>query len=53
MSGKTADGMEIPADGWKHTGVQVIPGNNLDTNTAQTPGMHRAAAIDTARAGAR
>ena len=43
------------ADGhrdWKHDGVQVIPGNSLDTNTPQTPGMNRAAAINFARAGA-
>ena len=37
---------------WKHDGVQVIPGNSLDPNTAQTPGMNRAAAINFARAGA-
>ena len=37
---------------WKHDGVQVISGDNLDTNTPQTPGMNRAAAIDFARAGA-
>jgi hypothetical protein len=23
---------------WKHNGVQVIPGDGLDSNTAQTPG---------------
>ncbi|RDW77639.1 hypothetical protein BP6252_05692 [Coleophoma cylindrospora] len=38
---------------WKHDGVQVISGDNLDTNTAQTPGMNRAAAITLARAGAK
>jgi uncharacterized RmlC-like cupin family protein len=38
---------------WKTNGVKVIPGNSLDTNTPQTPGMERAAAIDLARAGAR
>jgi hypothetical protein len=27
-----------PEDGWKTTGVRVIPGDQLDTNTAQTPG---------------
>jgi uncharacterized RmlC-like cupin family protein len=43
---------DAPADGWKHTGVKVIPGDGLDSNTAQTPGMSRAAAIDLARAGA-
>lgn len=41
-----------PADGWKHSGVRVIPGDSLDTNTAQTPGMNRAAAINLARVGA-
>ena len=38
---------------WKHTGVRVIPGDGLDPNTAQTPGMDRAAAIDLGRVGAR
>jgi len=37
---------------WKTHGVKVIPGNALDPNTAQTPGMNRAAAINYARAGA-
>jgi uncharacterized RmlC-like cupin family protein len=37
---------------WKVHGVKVIPGNQLDPNTAQTPGMNRAAAINFARAGA-
>ena len=37
---------------WKHHGVQVIPGDKLDPNTAQTPGMNRAAAINKARVGA-
>jgi uncharacterized RmlC-like cupin family protein len=37
---------------WKHDGVRVIPGNALDANTAQTPGMDRRAAINTARVGA-
>jgi len=39
-------------DGWKHSGVRVIPGTQLDANTAQTPGMERAAAINFARVGA-
>jgi uncharacterized RmlC-like cupin family protein len=38
---------------WKEHGVKVIPGNSLDPNTPQTPGMTRAAAINFARAGAR
>ena len=42
---------EGPVD-WKVHGVKVIPGNQLDPNTAQTPGMNRAAAINFARAGA-
>ena len=37
---------------WKHDGVRVIPGNSLDPNTAQTPGMDRKAAINAARVGA-
>ena len=43
----------IPEDQWQTTGVQVIPGDQLDTDTPQTPGMNRAAAIDFARVGAR
>ena len=37
---------------WKTHGIKVIPGNQLDPNTAQTPGMTRAAAINAAKAGA-
>jgi len=37
---------------WKHDGVRVIPGNTLDPNTAQTPGMDHKAAINAARVGA-
>ena len=37
---------------WRDDGVRVIPGNQLDPNTAQTPGMSRAAAITHARVGA-
>ncbi len=37
---------------WRDHGVQVIKGNSLDPNTAQTPGMQRAAAINAARVGA-
>jgi uncharacterized RmlC-like cupin family protein len=37
---------------WRHHGVRVIPGTQLDPNTPQTPGMHRAAAITYARTGA-
>ena len=44
-----------PAPGavdWKFNGVRVIKGDQLDTNTPQTPGMNRAAAINAARVGA-
>ena len=37
---------------WRHHGVRVIHANELDTNTPQTPGMSRAAAINFAKAGA-
>ena len=37
---------------WRHHGVRVVHAGELDTNTAQTPGMNRAAAITQARAGA-
>ena len=37
---------------WKDSGVRVIRGDQLDPNTAQTPGMNRAAAINFARVGA-
>ena len=37
---------------WKHNGVCVVPADSLDSNTAQTPGMNRAAAINFARTGA-
>jgi uncharacterized RmlC-like cupin family protein len=45
----------IPAAGsvdWKSQGVKVIPGDQLDPNTPQTPGMDRKAAINFARVGA-
>ena len=38
---------------WREDGVRVIPGDALDTNTAQTPGMHRAAAVTADRVGSR
>src|SRR5215468_434349 len=44
--------MTTNARDWRNDGVRVIPGTALDTNTAQTPGMSRAAAITRARAGA-
>jgi uncharacterized RmlC-like cupin family protein len=37
---------------WKTDGVRVVKAGDLDTNTPQTPGMNRAAAINFARVGA-
>ena len=45
------DHPHAPID-WKTHGVKVIPGDQLDPNTLQTPGMDRAAAINAARVGA-
>ena len=43
---------EVGGPRWKHDGVRVIKGDRLDSNTAQTPGMFRQAAINHARVGA-
>jgi uncharacterized RmlC-like cupin family protein len=49
----TAEEPDVPLNArWKHDGVCVVPGDRLDSNTAQTPGMHRQAAITLARVGA-
>ena len=37
---------------WKHDGVRVVKGTDLDPNVPQTKGMSRAAAINFARVGA-
>ena len=37
---------------WRNDGVKIIPRDRLDSNTPQTPGMTRAAAITHARTGA-
>ena len=37
---------------WQQHGVKIVPAGELDTNTPQTPGMTRAAAITHARTGA-
>lgn len=42
----------MDVDHWRDGGVQVIRAGTLDPNTAQTPGMQRAAAINAARVGA-
>jgi uncharacterized RmlC-like cupin family protein len=40
------------ANRWQREGVRIVPGDRLDANTAQTPGMDRRAAITLARVGA-
>jgi len=47
-----SDVPEVPEDGWKHSGVRVVPGDQLGPVAATTPGMDRAVAIDRARMGA-
>ncbi|HEY3743739.1 MAG TPA: cupin domain-containing protein [Bryobacteraceae bacterium] len=37
---------------WRENGIRIVRANELDTNTPQTPGMNRAAAITHASAGA-
>ena len=37
---------------WRISGVRIVYAGKLDENTAQTPGMNRAAAINRAIAGA-
>ena len=44
--------MSASSGKWKFDGVRVVKGTELDVNTAQTPGMNRAAAITHARTGA-
>ena len=46
-------GFSLAPPDWRTEGVRVISGADLDTNTPQTPGMSRAAAITTATTGAR
>ena len=41
------------ATDWRTDGVRVVKAGTLDTNTAQTAGMDRAAAINFVRAGAK
>ena len=44
--------MKSDATDWRHEGVRVVSGSHFDSNTPQTPGMHRRAAISSASAGA-
>jgi uncharacterized RmlC-like cupin family protein len=47
-----SDNHHHDSERWKHDGVRVIKGDQLDDNTPQTPGMYRQAAINHARVGA-
>jgi uncharacterized RmlC-like cupin family protein len=38
---------------WRSQGVRVVPADQLDSNTAQTPGMQRRAAVTTGMTGAK
>jgi uncharacterized RmlC-like cupin family protein len=49
--GLLRDTARMPID-WRTNGVRVVRSGELDTDTPQTPGMTRAAAITAARAGA-
>ena len=40
---------DFPQRDWRLEGVKVIKSDRLDSNTAQTPGMLRAAAVNSAR----
>jgi uncharacterized RmlC-like cupin family protein len=44
--------MSEQASDWRNNGVRVVRHDQLDDNTAQTPGMQRAAAITATSAGA-
>ncbi|HJT87539.1 MAG TPA: cupin domain-containing protein [Bryobacteraceae bacterium] len=44
--------MSTPEPDWEHRGIRIVRAGELDSNTPQTPGMTRAAAITYARTGA-
>jgi uncharacterized RmlC-like cupin family protein len=44
--------MATPPSRWRNQGVRIIAANQLDSNTAQTLGMRRRAAVTTDRTGA-
>ena len=56
VASNPSNAVSLPSDSeprdWRLHGVRVVHAGELDSNTPQTPGMNRAAAIDTARAGA-
>jgi uncharacterized RmlC-like cupin family protein len=44
--------MSEPSDRWRKQGVRIIRAGDLSSNTPQTPGMHRRAAVTTELTGA-
>ncbi len=50
MADHNHDNAQDQHEYWKHNGVQIIKGDYLDSNMAQTPGMFRQAATNHARA---
>ena len=48
----TSDSGQWAARDWQEHGIRIVRANELDSNTPQTPGMTRAAAITNACAGA-
>jgi len=44
--------MAEPSVNWRENGVRIVHGAQLDTNTPQTPGMERAAAVTGSATGA-
>ena len=48
----TSDSGQWAGRDWKEHGIRIVRANELDSNTPQTPGMTRAAAVTNACAGA-
>ena len=48
----TSDSGQWAARDWQEHGIRIVRANELDSNTPQTPGMTRAAAVTNACAGA-
>lgn len=49
---RAGEGLAEAKPDWQHHGIRLVRAGELDTNTPQTPGMTRAAAITQARTGA-
>jgi uncharacterized RmlC-like cupin family protein len=44
--------MTVTSNRWRSNGVRILRAGELDSNTPQTPGMHRRAAVTAERTGA-